>query len=118
MLSSQAKLARRLKEDPSAAKGWESFKSRDFVKRFQAADPDKLDKEAEALFQRSIDRYADVKYHSRTIADYGKSELFGIRFLGIGKVAPEIEGEDIEGKKFKLSDYRGQVVVLDFWGNW
>jgi cytochrome oxidase Cu insertion factor (SCO1/SenC/PrrC family) len=36
----------------------------------------------------------------------------------IGKPAPEIEGEDIDGNPFKLSDYRGKVVVLDFWGNW
>jgi hypothetical protein len=38
--------------------------------------------------------------------------------LAIGKVAPEIEGEDVNGKSFKLSDYRGKVVVLDFWGDW
>jgi cytochrome oxidase Cu insertion factor (SCO1/SenC/PrrC family) len=36
----------------------------------------------------------------------------------IGRPAPEIEGEDLDGKTFKLSDYRGKVVVLDFWGNW
>jgi cytochrome oxidase Cu insertion factor (SCO1/SenC/PrrC family) len=36
----------------------------------------------------------------------------------VGKRAPEITGEDIDGKKFKLSDYRGKVVLLDFWGNW
>jgi peroxiredoxin len=35
-----------------------------------------------------------------------------------GQPAPEIEGEDIDGKSFKLSDYRGKVVMLDFWGNW
>jgi len=38
--------------------------------------------------------------------------------LQVGRVAPEIEGEDIDGEKFKLSDYRGKVVLLDFWGNW
>jgi cytochrome oxidase Cu insertion factor (SCO1/SenC/PrrC family) len=38
--------------------------------------------------------------------------------LEIGKVAPDIEGEDIDGVPFKLSDYRGKVVVLDFWGDW
>ncbi len=38
--------------------------------------------------------------------------------LAIGKVAPDIVGEDTDGKAFKLSDYRGKVVVLDFWGHW
>ena len=38
--------------------------------------------------------------------------------LKVGKTAPEIVGEDIEGKKFRLSDYRGKVVLLDFWGHW
>ena len=41
-----------------------------------------------------------------------------IRNLAIGKSAPDIEGDDLDGKKFKLSEYRGKVVVLDFWGNW
>ena len=36
----------------------------------------------------------------------------------IGNLAPEIQGEDLDGVKFKLSDYRGKVVVLDFWGDW
>ena len=33
-------------------------------------------------------------------------------------VAPEIEAEDLDGVNFKLSDYRGKVVVIDFWGDW
>ena len=36
----------------------------------------------------------------------------------VGQAAPEIVGEDLDGQAFKLSDYRGKVVVLDFWGNW
>jgi len=36
----------------------------------------------------------------------------------IGQVAPEIVAEDLDGQTFKLSDYRGKVVLLDFWGNW
>ena len=38
--------------------------------------------------------------------------------IQVGNKALEIEGEDIQGNKFKLSDYRGKVVMLDFWGNW
>ena len=36
----------------------------------------------------------------------------------IGDVAPEIEGADLDEVPFALSDYRGKVVVLDFWGDW
>ena len=36
----------------------------------------------------------------------------------IGQMAPQISGEDVDGVAFKLSDYRGKVVVLDFWGFW
>jgi cytochrome oxidase Cu insertion factor (SCO1/SenC/PrrC family) len=32
-----------------------------------------------------------------------------------GKRAPEIVGVDADGVSFKLSDYRGKVVLLDFW---
>ena len=38
--------------------------------------------------------------------------------LAIGKVAREIIGKDVHGKEMKLSDYRGKIVVLDFWGDW
>lgn len=31
---------------------------------------------------------------------------------------PDIEGADLAGEAFHLSDYRGQVILLDFWGNW
>ena len=36
----------------------------------------------------------------------------------VNEPAPDIVGEDVDGKEFKLSDYRGKVVVLDFWGFW
>ena len=36
----------------------------------------------------------------------------------IGQVAPEIQGKDLDNKPMKLSEFRGKVVVLDFWGFW
>ena len=36
----------------------------------------------------------------------------------IGQLAPEIRGIDTDGIAFKLSDYRGKVVVLSFFGVW
>ena len=34
------------------------------------------------------------------------------------EVAPDIAGVDLDGVAFKLSDYKGEVVLLDFWGDW
>ena len=38
--------------------------------------------------------------------------------LEVGKTAPEIVGKDVNGKPMKLSDYRGKIVVIDFFGDW
>ena len=38
--------------------------------------------------------------------------------LSPGSTAMEIEAKDVEGVAFKLSDYKGKVVLLDFWGFW
>src|SRR5262249_47325115 len=75
-------------------------------------------KEAEELFERAAAKYGDVPLANKNLAELTKVELFEVRNLAIGKAAPEIEGEDIDGKKFKLSEYKGKVVVLDFWGHW
>src|SRR5262249_49409358 len=82
--------------------------------------PDRKDNqeatEAEELFERAAAKYADVKTpFFGMVGDKAKAELFEIRHLAVGKEAPNIEGVDQDGKKFKLSDYKGKVVMLDFW---
>ena len=65
------------------------------------------------LYQSVIDQYSS---RPRLVAA-ANGALAKFRFR-IGQVAPEIEGEDLDGEAFKLSDYRGKVVVIDFWGDW
>ena len=38
--------------------------------------------------------------------------------FSMGMVAPDIQGIDLDGTAFKLSDYKGQVLFVDFWGDW
>ncbi|MFT7680125.1 MAG: hypothetical protein ACI8QC_004131, partial [Planctomycetota bacterium] len=38
--------------------------------------------------------------------------------LEAGKMAPDFVGATIDGHEFKLSDYRGKVVLVDFYGFW
>jgi hypothetical protein len=81
-------------------------------------------KQAESLFERVDKDYgdvkdpADVKEKRRTLRDLVEPQLFELRFLVVGKTVPDIEAQDLDGKTFKLSDYRGKVVLLDFWGHW
>ena len=77
--------------------------------------------EAKELLQLVIDKFADVEHKGVKLGQLAKQELAAIKNLSrlaIGQVAPEIEGKDSDGKPFKLSDYRGKVVVLDFWAGW
>ena len=38
--------------------------------------------------------------------------------LVTGKPFPELTGEDLEGKPLRIADYRGKVVLIDFWATW
>jgi hypothetical protein len=37
--------------------------------------------------------------------------------LSSGQPSPEIRGIDANNTTFRLSDYRGKVVLLDFWAS-
>lgn len=52
---------------------------------------------------------------------YSEAVQWGLReleLLHLGAPAPEIEGVDLHGRPLKLSEYRGKVVLLDFWASW
>jgi hypothetical protein len=80
----------------------------------KAKDADELYQKARTYYEELAKKYADNK----GLATQFNDALYLLEKHSIGRVAPEIEGEDLDGKKFKLSDYRGKVVVLDFWGHW
>jgi thiol-disulfide isomerase/thioredoxin len=63
-------------------------------------------------------RVEQVLARKRTLGETAEARLDDMHNLAVGKPAPEIEGVDLEGRPLKLSDYRGKVVVLVFWGSW
>src|SRR5262249_52850861 len=66
-------------------------------------------RQSEALLERAAQKYGDV------LGNTLRRQLDTLRFLSVGKVAPDIQGQDQDGKPLKLRDYRGKVVLLDFW---
>lgn len=67
-----------------------------------------------------LEKYAEVPWRRTTYGAIADAHLnpHAKDDLAVGKPAPEIEGIDHTGKPTKLSDYRGKVVLLDFWGHW
>ena len=91
-----------------------------FVPYIHSADPAALFHEASRLFERAIAEFPDLRSQrsGRSLAEIARSELHELLDLSVGRVAPDITGTDADGNSFKLSDYRGKVVVLTFSGNW
>ena len=91
-------------------------------KILETSSPEALDREAESLLERVIADYGEARlphpYNQTPLGEMARGELFRIRNLSIGKVAPEIDGEDMDGRNLELSDYRGKVVALVFWATW
>ena len=53
-----------------------------------------------------------IVMRSHQAADYKRVEL------AVGTVMPDFEFTDFDGKKHRFSEYRGKIVLLDFWGMW
>jgi hypothetical protein len=81
--------------------------------------PDDKAQHALALCKKMDQEFAGVKTaDGELFSEMIAGDRFQLEHLRIGMVAPDIVAKDLDGVEFKLSDYRGKVVVLDFWGNW
>jgi hypothetical protein len=104
-----------VRQRPELAKRYRGSHGKDYLDALRRQRAAAI-KEAEARYEQAIEEYGDVKFVSGgTIREKAVAGLFGIRELVVGKQAPEIQGEDQDGQRFKLSDYRGKVVLLYFW---
>jgi thiol-disulfide isomerase/thioredoxin len=77
-----------------------------------------VEAESIALLERVVAQFASIVVGDHALGELAEPEIFERRFLAVGRPAPEIEGVDVDGVTFKLSDYRGKVVLLDFWADW
>jgi peroxiredoxin len=70
------------------------------------------------LFQEVTSLYPKEAIQGFPLAEQASRMIFEMANLSVGVVAPEIEGQDLDGNAFKLSDFRGKHVMLIFWGGW
>lgn len=65
----------------------------------------------EAIERALKDKYADNQFVQHVASKVKTS-------LGPGRMAPDIEMKDPDGRVRKLSDLKGSVVMIDFWASW
>jgi hypothetical protein len=66
-----------------------------------------------AWYEQVFTRWPDTRYGAMARPEFNRA-----RFLRVGGEPLEFSAKTVEGEEFKLSDFRGKVVVLDFWGFW
>ena len=119
-LQSQAQLPARLSDaSESDSRQFDRIFGNERVAEMKKYDSAKLEAESLKLFKEVGEKYPKQEViPGLTVGQMATSSIFEIEHLGVGKAAPEIAGEDLDGAKFKLSDYRGKVVLLSFWASW
>ena len=114
-LNDKLRMIQLAEDRPELAECYKIVFGKDYLPKLQRLGRAELAVRIETLFERAAKQYADVKFRGGTVGETARSELYDIRHLGVGKVAPDIEGKDQDGKQFRLSDYRGKVVLLNYW---
>ena len=122
-LQQRAEAAELLRQVPDLLGHPEVKQKPNVVALLRATNPSQTAARVEAIFEQIRKDYADVPLYDflpdkEKLGVAAESALFALRNLAVGKTAPNIEGADLDGKKFRLSDYRGKVVVLIFCGHW
>lgn len=104
------------------AQAWQAGRNFAVAEYKKAPAMDELAAEAEKAFEAVVMDYYDcpllMRDGMRPLGEEAQQELYELRNLRVGKVAPDIQGEDLDGVKFKLSDFRGKVTMVVFWATW
>ncbi|MGO1520098.1 MAG: redoxin domain-containing protein [Sphingobacterium sp.] len=72
-------------------------------------------------YEETLVQYAEQakqRFPSNEIVQAFAAHMAQIKPLSIGQTAPDFSAPTPEGKEVKLSDLRGQYVLLDFWAAW
>lgn len=79
-------------------------------------DPEIMRKRLTYL-RKAIIQSSDVKLNGTTVAKLAEDELYIIRYLTKGRVAPDLVGMDSANQPLSLSANKGKVIVLLFWSS-
>jgi thiol-disulfide isomerase/thioredoxin len=119
--------------DPRLAVHLKKIEHPEWIAYVESIEPEKARQEATELLESANAEFANVTYPEPrlafenryvTVAQYiawsetGADPFARMRILQRGTEAPAIEGVDLNGQQMSLAEFRGSVVVIDFWASW
>jgi peroxiredoxin len=79
-------------------------------------DPELMGKRRSYLTKAIIES-CEVDIGGTTVGKLAEDEIYIVRYLSKGRVAPDLSGTDAAGRPLKLSDHKDKVTVLLFWSS-
>jgi len=74
--------------------------------------------EAQNQYKIFVDKHSHLNPRFVATATAALSDLPAMKQLGVGNEPFPFSVKDINGKTLSLADYKGKVVLLDFWATW
>ena len=70
-----------------------------------------------SYLRKAIIQSYDVELDGTTVAKLAEDELYIVRFLSKGRVAPDLVGVDSGNRALSLAANAGKIIVLTFWNS-
>lgn len=72
-----------------------------------------IPKDSLSIYYHKLSKALQISYRGKLLNDFIKTKKFNI-----GDTIQNFSGIDLKGKIVKLSDFRGKIILLDFWASW
>ena len=67
--------------------------------------------------RKAIVQSADVEFDGSTVAKIAEDEIYIIRYLTKGRIAPDLVGVDSANRPLSLEANKGKIIILLFWNS-
>ncbi|MDX1830519.1 MAG: TlpA disulfide reductase family protein [Lutibacter sp.] len=72
-----------------------------------------IPKDSLNIYYHKLSKALQNSYRGKLLNDFIKTEKFNV-----GDTVQDFSGIDLKGKIVKLSDFKGKIILLDFWASW